>query len=62
MSRKDRTDVKRSERKVEKYQERGKKQSKGEKSCLNEGTEAPMGQEGRLIHAVMLKCSMCTSY
>ena len=62
MSRKDRTDVEEVRGKVEKNQERGKKQSKGRKSCLNEGTEARMGQEGRLIHAVRLKCSMCTPY
>lgn len=53
MSRKDRTNVEEVREKSREVSGEGKKQSKGGKSCLNEGTEAPMAQEGRLICAVM---------
>ena len=49
LSRKERTEVGEDrERRSREISGEGKGQRGGEKHCLNEGTEAPRGQEGRL--------------
>lgn len=62
MSRKDRTDVEEVREKSREVSGGGKKTKQRRKELPDEGTEAPVGQEGRLIGAVMLRCPMCTPY